>query len=150
MTFEEAVVATPHLGLAAYHPGLQALKATDRARIDCANTAKLSGSVDVDAAIQPSQQDAHRWDYAIGYRRKTEAIYWVEVHPASLGDVARVRDKFLWLRAWLAGDGNRLEAFDAEFVWISSGKTTFTQASPAIRKLAQEGVRTVGRSLKIA
>ena len=149
MTFKQAVAATPHLGVDAFRPGIQALKAADRARIDCADTGKLAGSVDVDAAIQPSQPNAQRWDYAIGYRRNAEVIYWVEVHPASLGDVARVRDKFLWVRAWLAGDGSRLQAFEAEFVWISSGRTTFTQSSPAIRKLAQEGVRTVGRSLKI-
>lgn len=150
MTFKQAVLATPNLGAGAFHAGIKALKAPDRDRIECSDTVRLSGSSDVDAALKASQPNAHRWDYAIAYRRKKEVVFWVEVHPASSGDIARVREKFVWLQAWLKGDAHRLRGFEAQFVWISSGKTTFTQGSPAIRRLAQEGVRAVGRVLKVS
>ena len=149
MTFRQAVTATPQLGAHAFNEGLQALEAADRARFRIADTRKISGSVDVDGTLEAVLPDAHRWDYAIGYRRQSEIVYWVEVHPASTGDVATVQAKLTWLKAWLAGDGHRLREIEARFIWISSGKTTFTQGSPTMRKLAQQGLQAIGRVLRI-
>ena len=149
MTFKEAVETTPHLGAIAFHKGVQALAHADRARIDCAKTRNLFGSVNLDATLLPHLPNTRRWDYAVGYRRGTDTVFWIEVHPASQGSVSDVQNKFDWLKGWLAGEGWRLRQFEARFVWISSGKTTFTQGSPAIRKLAQQGVQTVGRVLRL-
>jgi hypothetical protein len=149
MTFRQAVTATPQLGADSFNGGLQALEPADRARVRIADTRKISGSVDVDGALEAVFPKAHRWDYAIGYRRQSEIVYWVEVHPASTGDVVTVQAKLTWLRTWLAGDGHRLREIEARFIWISSGKTTFTQGSPTMRKLAQQGLQAVGRVLRI-
>ena len=149
MTFRQAVHGTPHLGGNAFHAGIQALKAIDRSRIACAKTSNLSGSVDVDVALKQILPNSPRWDYAIGYRQKAEVVYWVEVHPASLGNIAEVQSKLQWLKGWLAGDGYKLRRLDARFIWVSSGRTTLTAGSPAVRKLAQQGVQVVGRVLRI-
>ena len=149
MTFKQAVEAIPHLGAAAFRRGIQALTAADRARIECANSRALSGSVNIDVSLQPAFPNDPRWDYAIGYRRGRETLFWVEVHPASQGDVAEVQNKFTWLKGWLTDDGETLRQFEAQFIWISSGRTTFTQSSPTLRRLAQQGVRAVGRVLRI-
>ena len=74
MTFREAVEATPNLS-GTFRDGLQALRAEDKPHIDVENTRKLSGSVDLDAALQRAEPSANRWDFAIAYRhtnRKTQ------------------------------------------------------------------------------
>ena len=149
MSFREAVAATPQLGEGSYRRGLQAVDPAYRARVQCENTRRLCGSVDIDGRLQPIFRGAQRWDYAICYRESTQRVYWVEVHPASQRGIAEVDGKFEWLQEWLAGDGRRLRSFTPRYIWISSGETTFTKASPQIRRLALKGVQTVGRILKI-
>ena len=142
MSFKTAVAETPNLGVGAFHLGLRALEPTDRARIRCADTRRLRGSVNLDSALQASHQHSHRWDYGICYSRGGEIVYWVEVHPASPRDVDAVAQKFAWLKDWLASDGYRLRAFEPQYIWISSGETSFTKGSPQVKRLAQTGVRS--------
>jgi hypothetical protein len=91
VTFEEALEQTPHLQ-GAWRVGLQALRSQDRPHIDPEDPRKLSGSAYVDEALQqvPEHANAHRWDFAIGYKhtnRAKEWIYWVEVHTATESEV---------------------------------------------------------------
>ena len=126
MSFREAVESIPHLGAGALMPGLQALKAVDRARVTCAKPRVLKGSLDLDTRLQPAFPQDPRWDYAVCVSRSGDRVFWIEVHPATDGNVREVERKFQWLRQWLSGDGTPLNQFDAEFVWISSGRTTLT------------------------
>lgn len=151
MNFREAVEATPHLE-DAWKPGLRALRAEDRPHIRPEDPRLLGGSADVDAALQPTQPQEHRWDFAISYQhsnRKAECLYWVEIHTASDSQVSVVLDKLKWLRDWLAGDGKALDKFEREFVWVSSGATTFTPASKQRRQFAQLGLIQRGTILRI-
>lgn len=151
MTFRKAVEATPHLEKA-WEPGLRALRAEDRPHIEPEDTRRLRGSVDVDKALQPTQPQEHRWDFAIAYQhtnRAAECIYWVEIHTASDSQVSVVLDKFHWLKQWLATDGKELDAFEREFVWVSSGATAFTPASKQRRQFAQLGLMQRGTILRI-
>ena len=52
--------------------------------------------------------------------------------------------KVAWLNLWLRGDGRRLKDLTKAYVWISSGTTSFTKTSPAAKKLALQGVISVG------
>lgn len=54
MSFKDAVAATPHLANA-WRPGLQALRAEDKPHIEAEDPRKLTGSVDVDTALQRVQ-----------------------------------------------------------------------------------------------
>jgi len=150
MKFREAVEATSGLS-EAYEAGLKALAAVDRSRITVANEGSLCGSVNLDTALRRgARAHEHVWDYGVchatdGY----QGIHWIEVHPASDHGVTDLLDKFAWLTQWLASDGSRLRRMTVAFIWISSGKTTFTKTSSSARRLAQKGVRSAGRHYHI-
>ncbi len=144
MNFKAAVHATTNLG-GAYESGLQALAPVDRKRISVADSKRLCGSVNLDAALRTgAHANENVWDYGVCYTTRNQGVYWIEVHPASDRGVTDLRNKLAWLKAWLDGDGHHLRPLTAAYVWISSGKTTFTRTSPAARRLAAEGVLAVG------
>lgn len=151
MSFRTAVGLTPNLQNA-WRPGLEALRTRDRPHVDPADPRQLRGSVDVDAHLQVHQPNAHRWDFAIAYRhanRAKDCVYWVEIHTASDNEIGVVLDKLRWLKQWLAGDGARLSQFERDFVWVSSGATSFTNGSPQVKRFAAQGLRHRGRVLRI-
>lgn len=133
-------------------PGLGALRAQDRPHVAPEDPRLLQGSADIDSALQILEPQAHRWDFAIGYRhtnRKRDCLYWVEIHTANDKEVAVVLDKLRWLRTWLEGDGKLLNQFERDFVWVASGATTFTLGSPKLKQFAQLGLQHKGRVLRI-
>lgn len=151
MTFEEAVAGTPSVA-AHYRKGLQALSATDAARIQCANTRRLTGSVNVDAALQAIQPNASRWDYGIGLRRRNkEVAVWVEVHPASSRHLKDMLNKLQWLKNWLNKQAPKLRALThGDFYWVSTDATVvITPNSPQAKQLAAAGLRGPMRVLKL-
>ncbi len=112
----------------------------------------LTGSVDIDTALRDQEPDAHRWDFAIGYRhtnRAKDCIYWVEVHTANDAEVRVVLGKLRWLRGWLARDGSALRDFEGDFIWVSSGSTSFTLSAPKLKQFAQLGLQHKGKILRI-
>lgn len=147
MPFREAVEATTGLE-DAFRPGLEALRARDRACIQCGNTRQLRGSVDLDTALMAAFPNDNRWDYAIAYGTN-EAIYWVEIHTGDSHGISEVTKKGQWLRQWLQGNGHGLNSEPRNIVWVSSGPTTFTKSDPKLKLLAAAGVRHVGSRLRI-
>lgn len=153
MTAEEAVDATPHLQ-GKWRKGLQALRPEDKPHIQAADTRALTGSFDLDSALMrlPEHAQANRWDFGIGYlheNRDAECLYWVELHTASDREVDVVLAKLRWLRNWLDGDGKALDAFERDFVWVSSGSTHYTLNGPQRRAFADLGLRQTGGILSI-
>lgn len=151
MSFKKDVKKTPNLKTA-WRAGLGALRAQDRPHVVAEDTRQLKGSVDVDAALQHREPNAHRWDFAIGYRhtnRARECVYWVEIHTASDREVNVVLNKLRWLREWLAGDGRLLARFERDFIWVSSGATSFTLGAPQLKQFAQLGLQHKGGVLRI-
>jgi hypothetical protein len=94
----------------------------------------------VDEALErvAEHANAHRWDFAI-----------VEIHTASDSQVNIVLEKLKWLKAWLAGEGIALNEFDREFIWVSSGATSFTLNSPQQKQFATLGLQHKGKILRI-
>ena len=134
----------------AYRPGIQALRESDRARITCKLPRKLAGSIDLDTALASSHPDAHRWDYGIGIREQTsDVVVWVEVHPATSGDVDDVCRKHTWLRQWLQTSAPMLDCMRGRYVWIASGRISIPANSPQRRKLALKGITFEGRTLHL-
>lgn len=133
-------------------PGLGALRAQDRPHVDPSDPRQLKGSVDVDGALQEQEPNAHRWDFAIGYRhanRQKDCVYWVEIHTADDKEVGVVLDKLRWLRVWLSGNGIPLNQFERDFIWVSSGATSFTLSAPQLKQFAQLGLQHKGKVLRI-
>jgi hypothetical protein len=151
MTFKDAVEATAHLDHA-WKAGLKALRARDRRHIQPESPPRLRGSVDVDAAMQPVEPQANRWDLAIAYQhanRDEEVVYWVELHSAETSEVDVVIRKAQWLLIWLQDGGKALAEFERDVVWVSSGPTRFTLNAPQKKRMAEAGLRQVGGVLRI-
>ncbi len=153
MTAGQAVNATPNL-TGMWKRGLQALRPEDKRHIRAADTRAITGSVDVDSALMrlPEHAQANRWDFAIGYQhedRDEECLYWVELHTANDSQVDVVLAKLRWLLRWLNGDGQALDAFERDFVWVSSGSTHYTLNGPQRRAFADLALRQTGGILHI-
>jgi hypothetical protein len=151
MTFKKAVGQTPNLA-SAWKPGLGALRTRDRPHVATEDPRLLRGSADIDSAVRPHQPNAHRWDFAIGFRhtdRTQDCVYWVEIHTGNDQEVNVVLDKLRWLVTWLRGDGKHLSRFEREFVWVSSGGTRFTLGAPQLKRFAQLGLQHRGSVLRI-
>jgi len=149
-TFSRAVAAVPSLG-GAYQRGLGAIKGIDRQRMD-ATEVTLSGSIDLDGALQAAQPTSHRWDYGIGIEVKKNhdhQVVWVEVHPCKDGEIPVMLAKLMWLRQWLASDATLLGGLPRKFIWLSSNDSTINKASPAGKRMAQAGLISVGRHFKL-
>ena len=153
MTAKEATDAIPDLK-GKWERGLRALRSEDRPHIKVADTRKITGSVDLDTALMqlPEHAQANRWDFAIGYQhedRDTECLYWVELHTASDSEVDVVLRKLRWLRKWLESDGQPMNGFERDFVWVSSGRTDYTLNGPQRRLFADLALRQTGGTLRI-
>lgn len=147
MTFKHAVESTPGLK-GAWRVGLRALKRADQKHVDAEDTRRLKGSLDVDTTLISAFPNDPRWDYGIGHQPRDvngEVVYWIEVHPASDGNVKEVIAKLEWLKEWLAGSAPLLHAMRRRYVWVSSGKTSLTLTPPQRKRLAQLGLEHKGR-----
>jgi len=151
VNFKTAIRKTPHLENA-WAQGLGALRAQDRPHVQPQDPRRLMGSVDVDSALQAHEPNEHRWDFAIGHRhtnRPKECVYWVEIHTASGKEVKVVLAKLHWLKSWLKSSGGLLNQFERDYVWVSSGATSFTLGAPQRKVLAEQGLQHKGRVLRI-
>ncbi|MBX3413130.1 MAG: hypothetical protein KF708_10615 [Pirellulales bacterium] len=149
MIFKSAVEQSAQLQ-SAYCDGLQALTAADRACIRTEDPRRLTGSIDIDTTLSKACPNDPRWDYAIGHQPAnldSEVVYWVEVHPASDREITVVLNKLQWLKSWLQANAEELLAMPREFVWISSGRTSFTPTSPQKRRCAAQGLQHMGTFL---
>lgn len=143
MRFQDAVATVSDLS-GAYCSGLQALRERDRNRIDCNETRRLTGSVNVEDALRGKLPHAPLWDYGVGWKAKNgDQSVWVEVHDANSLHVANVIKKAKWLRGWLRENGATLMGMTRRsdgYVWIASGRVVFQKNSPQARQLAASGV----------
>jgi hypothetical protein len=144
MCFKEAVNATAELS-GAFRPGIQAIAEADRNRLDCDNTRRLAGSVNLEECLRPIRAGEPIWDYGIGWctNGSKECAIWIEVHPASSGHVRDVINKAKWLKDWLCDKApalNTLTRPEDGYVWIASGRVALQRGSPQARLLAMAGV----------
>jgi hypothetical protein len=151
MSFRQAIDQTPDLR-GSCQKGLQALREIDRNRIGTADPRRLKGSVDVESRLQALYPGERQWDYAVGFSpsgSRGEVIFWIEVHPANDGEVSVVLEKLQFLQDWLRTSGQSLSSLPWVFIWISSGKTSFTLTAPHRKRFALQGLEHVGRFFKI-
>jgi len=151
MTFKEAIHQTPDV-TDSWRQGLQALRAEDRPHVVAEDTRRLRGSADIDTAVLSKEPNANRWDFGIAYQhedRNDEVIYWTEMHTGSDSEVKVVIKKAQWLVNWLKKSAPKLNAFECDIVWVSSGATSMTLSSPQQKLMAQVGLRHVGSKLRI-
>lgn len=144
--FREAVEAVPSVA-DAYAVGLRGLTDAHRRLVDCKDPRRLTGSIDLDAALVADYPNDPRWDYGIGLRDGSrEHAVWIEVHGAQTSKVREVIRKLQWLKRWLAGDGEPLGRLtdgtgpNPSFVWLASGRMSLPHTTRHAKLAAQHGV----------
>ncbi len=140
MNFADVVQSVPEIAKC-LRKGLQALGANSR-KIEVRSTRDLAGSVDIDTCLKKLYPNAHRWDYAFGYK---DRIFYVEVHPAeNTGKVGEITAKLGWLKQWRKLSAKNLEGWEGKssYHWISTGKTAASvKRGKYLRILAVNGIR---------
>ncbi len=159
MSFKDAVRDAPSPVDEAYRIGKQALKKEHRKLVSCAETRRITGSIDLDSALAKVQNFANqpRWDYGLGYQpaEGREQAIWVEVHSATTKEVSAVLRKLQWLRDWLEEHAEqlnqitRLAGSDIRFVWVASNGVKISLNSRQARQLSKSGIPPVKRYLNL-
>ena len=152
MTFKEAVEAAPPPVNGKYRPGKQALENRYRHLVTCGEPRRLTGSVDLDSALEQHRPNDPRWDFGLGYKppRGQERAIWVEVHSAKTSEVSTVLNKLRWLKDWLNRDAEDLRRLtdragkEIPYVWIASSGDKINRNSRQFRLLSQSGIRLKG------
>ena len=124
MKFKKAIEETPDLKNS-WCAGLQALSGADREHVAAEDTHRLTGSVNVDAALQEKFPNDNRWDYAVGHQPsnlKGEMVYWIEIHPASSGEVKALLAKLEWLQGWLRSSAPKLHGMRRAFIGFPAAR----------------------------
>jgi len=153
MRFQDAVANSNDVRNA-FRAGIQALSAIDRDKLSFTNTRKISGSLNLDAALAGLYPGQPRWDYGIGIKKTefTDKAVWVEVHPADANQVQKMIDKLTWLKNWLnnrARDLMTITENDFPYVWVASGRVSFQRTSPQAKRLALAGITFAGEHYHI-
>lgn len=144
-------VSIANLDTACIGSGLKAIKREHRAAIKPKATRRLTGSVDMDAALSTALPHDHRWDYGVGLLlpdKKTEIAIWIEVHPATTGEVDRILSKLNWLKARLKQyvalgklTDKAKENNVQPYYWLPTDSGVHIHAHmPQARKLAARGI----------
>jgi hypothetical protein len=148
--FKQAVEACELLRKA-LRDGKQALSSADAKRLSApSGTVHLVGSVNIDSCLEEILPNAPRWDYLVGTSDAghVEVAHWIEVHPASPGDVKDVLAKYEWLTRWLKSYAPEIADFGPrQFVWIASGPVSLSNRDR--QKLSNRGIGFAGRQYLI-
>lgn len=140
--FKDAVSKTPDIS-SGYKAGLTALGKYS-SKVIVPNNVKVEGSVDIDTTTVSLYPRANRWDYVIGFNSK---VIFVEVHPATTGEVDVVLKKLDWLKNWLSSKAPDLAKLRAPepYFWIQSKNFQILKHSPQYRRAVQKGILPVSK-----
>lgn len=125
--------------------GLAALERADRAHVDEGIRADFDDSLDLDEAMREAYPEENRWDYLLGYGPGGRII-GLEPHSARADQVSVVIAKKKSAQDQLRGHLKR-GASVAEWFWVASGKVDFADTEKSVRKLEQNGIQFVRRTL---
>ena len=129
--FRELIQASTHLS---FRLGLQALGSNSN-YISAQDTRAIEGSVDIDSCFSNRYPNSPRWDYIIGYSGK---VYFIEIHPATDGEVDLIIRKSKWVRTWIDQNLKEFNILKKEpFLWVASGKVSILRGSNKARLLAK-------------
>jgi hypothetical protein len=158
VTFEQAVTGTQGPVGLSFHPGKQGMETKHRSQVDCDDPRRFTGSIDLDRALSAAQPNSNRWDYGIGFRVAggREVAIWLEVHPASAGEVDVVLRKYAWLVAWLKTHSPNLDVLTRRpgkvrrFFWLATrAGVNIRPGSLHARRLQSTGFDLPRRSIKL-
>lgn len=159
MKFRDAVGQAEHPVNTACKPGKKALERKHRNLVNCEEPQRITGSVNLDAALASLRKYASepRWDYGLGYIPEDgrECALWVEVHTATTREVSAVLRKLRWLEQWLNSSADDLrkltDSADEKnrFVWIASNGVHIPPNSRQARELNRSAIRKPRKTLNL-
>lgn len=137
--FRMAVEATPDV-VKGFCEGLKAF-GEYKIKIKVPDTKKINGSLDIDAATKDIYPEDNRWDYALCYDGE---VFYIEIHPATTGEVTKMIKKLQWLKKWLytkAPKINKLTTKNRQpFYWIQSSKCAIPKHMPQYKAVVQNKI----------
>lgn len=148
MTFMQAVLAVGEPVASALRNGKQAL-GNNASCLVCKNTRRFVGSVELDTTLQTTFPTANRWDYGVGFAqtRLKQVAVWIEIHPASEGEVDLMLQKLRWLKNWLQESAPSLDKLTKRmdgsraFFWVATeAGVSITPKSRKAKLLQQAGL----------
>ncbi len=125
--------------------GLEALKRTDRNRFDQEIRADFKDSLALDEAMSADYPEESRWDYLLSHAPSANVVA-VESHVAQGDQISAVIRKRSAARDQLR---NHLQenARVSRWLWVASGKVLFADTEKVRRRLDQNGITFVGRTI---
>ncbi len=126
--------------------GLKAMEADHSKRVEEKIRGEFPDSLNLDAALEASHPNDHRWDYLVGHMPSGSAsrVVGIEVHSAHTREVSVVIAKKEAARDQLREhlrNGQQVAAW----LWVASGPVAIPQLDKHRQLLAQSGVRLVGK-----
>ena len=148
MTYMQAVFAVGEPVASAFRNGKQAL-GNSSACLACSNPRRFRGSIELDGTLRDAFPNAHRWDYGVGFAqsRAKEVAVWIEIHPATEGEVDVILQKLHWLKNWLRNSAPGLNKLTGRtggsraFFWVATeAGVSITPKSRKAKLLQQAGL----------
>ena len=131
--------------LPAVKVGMGAFLARDKRLVAVSERPKIGDSLDLDEALREQFPNANRWDYLLSIPN-TGKLVALEPHHANDCEVSVVIAKKKHAADQLRGHLHPRYRI-SEWLWVSHGRASFSRMEQATRRLAQEGITYVGRSL---
>jgi hypothetical protein len=139
------VALKPASLLPAVQNGMGAFLARDRSLIAATERHKIGDSLDLDEALWQDFPTAHRWDYVFSVPGSAKLMA-LEPHTAKDSEIsvliAKKRHAATQLRTHL-----QPKYAISDWLWVSHGRTSFSRMEQATRRLAQAGIKYLGRSV---
>lgn len=144
LLLKTALIPTSAL-LQSVSQGMGAFLERDRRLISVGERTRIGDSLDLDAALQPTFPNANRWDYVFSVS-DADRLVGLEPHHATDSEISVVIAKKKNASEQLRRHLHPRHKV-SEWLWVSHGRTAFSKMERANRRLAQAGIRYVGRSL---
>jgi hypothetical protein len=129
----------------AVRKGMGAFLQRDRTLVALSERSKIGDSLDLDEALKKDFPNANRWDYVFSVPGASKLIA-LEPHTAKDAElgviIAKKQHAARHLRAHL-----QPRYGVSEWLWVSHGRTSFSRMEQATRRLAQAGIKYLGRSV---
>jgi hypothetical protein len=125
--------------------GIGALSVRDRRLIVVGQRSRIGDSLNLDAALRKAFPNTHRWDYVFSVIDSGRLLA-LEPHTARDSEIdtmiAKKRHAMEQLRHNL-----RPDVAVSQWLWVSHGRPSFLRMERASRRLAQAGIKYLGRSV---
>ncbi len=112
---------------------------------DEAVRSSFADSLDIDEAFKEGREQENRWDYLLGHEPSKQVV-GIEPHSAENSEITTVIKK-LEAACQQIREHLRDGVFVAKWLWVASGKVQFAPMEKATFRLAQKGIKFVGRKI---